>query len=69
MPYTKGSITYKHTIESSYTLTCAISGRIIATFYNEADLDDVLEKLTGIDIKVEEDAFRKLNGIYCEQEC
>ena len=37
-----------HTIESEQVLVCAETGRVIAVFYNDYDLDDVIEQLTKI---------------------
>lgn len=33
----------KHTIESNNMLCCGENGRVIATFYNDYDLDDVIK--------------------------
>ena len=34
-----------HLIESEQVLVCAETGRVIAVFYNDYDLDNLLEKL------------------------
>jgi hypothetical protein len=37
------SIVNTHTIESSNTLCCAETGRVVAVFYNDYDLNSVIE--------------------------
>jgi hypothetical protein len=44
MKYEAGtSIVNTHTIESSNKLCCAETGRVVAVFYNDYDLDSVIE--------------------------
>lgn len=45
--YEKDTSTGTHTIESEQVLCCAETGRAIAVFYNDYDLDEVLGKLNG----------------------
>ena len=43
--YEKTTSDGTHTIESEQVLICAETGRVIAVFYNDYDLDDVLKKV------------------------
>ena len=45
MDYEKDTHTGTHTIESEQVLVCAETGRVVAVFYNDYDLDDVLAKI------------------------
>lgn len=38
-----------HKITSSNVLICAETGRVVAVFYNDYDLDELLQQLTGKD--------------------
>jgi hypothetical protein len=40
-----------HSIDSDNVLVCAETGRVVAVFYNDYDLDDVIEKLTAVESK------------------
>ena len=44
--YEKGTAVPAHSIKSSQCLVCAETGRVIAVFYNDYDLDEVLSRLT-----------------------
>ena len=39
----------EHSIKSNNVLVCSDTGRVVSVFYNDYDLDDVLEKLSGIE--------------------
>ena len=45
--YEKCTTNSTHIIESEQCLVCAETGRVIAVFYNDYDLDEVLGKLNG----------------------
>ena len=45
--YEKDTSSGSHSIESEQVLVCRETGRVIAVFYNDYDLDDVLLKLNG----------------------
>lgn len=49
--YEKSEFNNEHTITSSQTLDCADTGRVIAVFYNDYDLDELLKKVNEPDAK------------------
>tara|TARA_R110002126_G_scaffold2114_4_gene12293 strand:+ start:1054 stop:1212 length:159 start_codon:yes stop_codon:yes gene_type:complete len=44
--YEKNTSEGYHTIESKQVLVCAETGRVVAVFYNDYDLEDIIEQLT-----------------------
>ena len=42
----------EHAIESHNVLVCSDTGRVIAVFYNDYDLDEVLEQLNRNSLKL-----------------
>ena len=45
--FSKEDIPGSHGIISDYTLHCAETGRVVAVFYNEHDLYEVLEQISN----------------------
>ncbi len=45
--YEKGKGSNTHKIESNNVMVCNETGRVVAVFYNDYDLEDVLTKLNG----------------------
>jgi len=43
------NISQEHEIKSSNVLLCAETGRVIAVFYNDYDLEDVKNKLKAME--------------------
>ena len=46
--FEKSEFFNKHTITSNNVLCCAETGRVIAVFYNDYDLDNLLDQLQRI---------------------
>jgi hypothetical protein len=54
----KSELTNEHTITSSHYLCCSNTGRVIAAFYNESDIDDILQEM-----KSDKDKIACLKGM------
>ena len=45
--YEKATTDFTHAMRSEQVMVCSETGRVIAVFYNDYDLDDVLSKLNN----------------------
>jgi hypothetical protein len=48
----KSELKNEHTITSSNHLCCSDTGRVIAAFYNESDIDDILQEMKNDKVQI-----------------
>mgnify|MGYP003644859645 CR=1 FL=1 len=52
-----------HTITSSHHLCCSDTGRVMAAFYNESDIDDILQEMKNDKTQIERLKSMVTNGV------
>ena len=63
MDIEKSELMNEHTIKSNQVLCCSETGRVIAVFYHDCDLNGLMEKMKGDEKEIEQLKRMIDNGI------